>query len=364
MAVLSVGGAVGEILSATGPTPPLAGGCLIAFASSAVLVWRRDRPATAAVAGFVIAAVYPLVGYPGWAPMVTLFVALFSLAAYGATTRALAGALVLCVAAYLVPLLPPQSWSPLDPAAWAPPIGLVWASLLGATARRRRIASEDRLRRAAEVAEARARQRMADDRLQVARELHDVLAHTISVIAVQSGLAADALDDDVETARRALGTIRASTRQALGELRATLALLRADQSTAGTSGPPRPQPTLAQIPELTERAQAAGLTVRLDLAAGDRALAPAVELTAYRVVQEAITNVIRHAQAHSVDVAIRRGADSLEIAVVDDGRGPQADNPGGFGIRGMRERVEALGGTLVAGGGADRGYELRALLPI
>ena len=283
LAALAIGGTAGELVSATSPTPPPLGGYLIAFAVAATLTWRRQWPAVVAVAALAIAACYPLIGYPGWAPMVPLFVALYSLTAYGATQRALYGALALCVIAYLLPVVSTQRWSPWSPAVWAPAIGLVWVSLLGASTRRRRLAGDEHLRQVAEIAAAQTRERMADERLQVARELHDVLAHTISVIAVQSGLAVDALDDDTDTTRTALGAIRASTKEALAELRATLTLLRAD-SDEPAAHPTRPQPRLADLPDLVAPTRAAGVTVTL-MCEIDAGLSPAVELTVFRVVQ-------------------------------------------------------------------------------
>jgi signal transduction histidine kinase len=374
VAALAIGGTAGELASATAPTPPAVGGYLIALAAAATLVWRRQRPAVVAVAALAIAASYPLIGYPGWAPMLAMFVALFSLSAYGATQRALYGALALCVITYLLPVVSTQRWSPWSPAVWAPAVSLVWVSLLGAATRRRRLAGEEHVRQVATVAAAQARERMADERLQVARELHDVLAHTISVIAVQSGLAIDALDDDIDMARRALGTIRASTKEALAELRATLTLLRADAAGAASARPTRPQPRLADLPDLVAQTCAAGLAVTLSCDLADTAVdgrggvdgavtSPAVELTAFRVVQESLTNVVRHANATSVAVEVRRHADQLRVTVADDGYGPQGDRSG-FGVRGMRERVAALGGTFVAGPGPERGYEVRAVLPL
>jgi len=374
LAVLAITGTAGELSRATASTPPAFGGYLIALATAATLVWRRQRPAVAAVAAVGIAACYPLLGYPGWAPMLPLFVALFSLAAYGATKRALHGAMALCVIIYLLPVVSTQRWSPSAPIVWGPAVGLVWVSLLGSSTRRRRLAGEEHLRQVAEVAAAQARERMADERLQIARELHDVLAHTISVIAVQSGLAVDALDDDSATTRRALGAIRASTREALAELRATLTLLRADTDAdtdaAAVARPTRPQPRLADLPDLVAQTRAAGLAVTLscDLGSvggdvGGAVLSPALELTAFRVVQESLTNVVRHAGATSVAVDVRRDADQLHVTVADDGHGPQGDQPG-FGVRGMGERVAAVGGTLVAGPGSERGYEVRAALPL
>lgn len=320
LAALAIGGTAGELVSATASTPPAFGGYLIAVVVAVTLTWRRQRPAVVAVAALTIAACYPLIGYPGWAPMVPLFVALYSLTAYGATQRALYGALALCVIAYLLPVVSTQRWSPWSPAVWAPAIGLVWVSLLGASTRRRRFAGEEHLRQVAEIAAAQARERMADERLQVARELHDVLAHTISVIAVQSGLAVDALDDDTDTTRTALGAIRASTKEALAELRATLTLLRADSDEAAAR-PTRPQPRLADLPDLVAQTRAAGPTVTLECEV-DARLAPAVERTVFRVAQESLTNVVRHARATTVAVTVRRDADQLLVTVVDDGRGP------------------------------------------
>jgi signal transduction histidine kinase len=297
VAAFTLIGTVGEILGVDAPTPPLAGGVAIAVTASAMLVGRRRWPARSAALTFAVSALYPVLGYTGWAPILPLFVSVFSLAAYSTTRRGTVGALAVAVLAYLLPLGFAGDWLTWrDPAAWAPAIGLAWIGLLGASARQRRLESEEKLRQAAAMAEARARQRVADDRLQVARELHDVLAHTISVIAVQSGLALDSLDDDPDTSRSAMTTVRASTKEALAELRATLTLLR------GLGESPLPQPQLAQLPALVAQASSAGLSVALDVDAP--ALPPVVELTAYRVVQEALTNVIRHAHAGKARVTV------------------------------------------------------------
>jgi signal transduction histidine kinase len=288
-----------------------------------------------------------------------LFVAFYSLAAYGTDRRSTIGALALCVVAYAVPLLPPQSWPVFSPALWGPAACFAWVSLLGASVRRRRLEAEERTRRAAATAEAQARERLTADRLRVARELHDVLAHTISVISVQSGVALDALDDDLPAVRGALHVIRGSTRQALAELRATLELLRAE---ADGVRPERPQPGLAQLAELVARAEAGGVVVEFD--GGDVGpLPPAVELTVYRLVQEALTNVLRHSGAGRAGVSLRRGDGTVTVEVVDDGRGP-AEAAAGFGLRGMAERVAAVGGELVTGAGADGGFRVRAELPV
>jgi signal transduction histidine kinase len=339
--------------------PPVVFAYLSAIAAAVPLIWRRDRPVLAAVASFAAAAAYPLLGFPGWAPAVTLFVAFYSLAAYGASRLATAGAVLLSAAAYAVPLLSPRDWPPLSPALWAPAACMAWISLLGGSVRRRRLAAEERARQSAEAAAAAARERLVADRLQTARELHDILAHTISVIAVHSGLALDALDDDTDAVRGALNTIRASTRQALAELRATLELLRSD---VDDNTPELPQPGLAQLPDLVARARTAGIFVDVD-ATDPAGLPPAVELTAYRIVQEALTNVIRHSGARQATVLVERDGDTLLVEVSDDGRGG-GDTSDGFGLWGMAERVGALGGTLSTGPGSSGGFRVRAALPV
>jgi signal transduction histidine kinase len=357
VAAMTVAGTVGELLAATERTPPAALGVAIAVVASAALVGRRRWPARSAAVAFTVSALYPLLHYPGWAPVLPLYVSLFSLAAYAATRRGPAVALILALLVYLVPVALGEYWLTWStPATWGPALAMGWIVLLGAAARSRRLHSEHELRQTAVMAEARARQRIADDRLQVARELHDVLAHTISVIAVQSGLALDSLDDDPATARAAMTTVRASTKEALAELRATLGLLR------GLGGAPPPQPRLAELPDLVAQASAGGL--RVILRHDGVPLPPVVELTAYRVVQEALTNVLRHANAATAEVCVAVEDGVLHVRVVDDGRGAPPGADPGFGLRGMRERVEAVGGAVTAGPHAPHGFEVRATVPL
>jgi signal transduction histidine kinase len=356
--VLTFAGVAGELAGVSWSTPPAAGAYALAAVTVATLVWRRRRPAVVATAVCALVAVYHLVGYPGLAPLAVLYVAVYSLAAYGATARSLAGAVALSGVAYVIPQVPPHRWPWSSAAVYAPVIGLLWVALLGAAVRRRRLDTEDRVRRAAAVAEAEVRQRLAEERLRIARDLHDVLAHTISVISVQGGNALDALDTDPHATREALGAIRTASRQALAELRAALGLLRAD-------GPLlHPQPDLGQVAELVAQAEATGLRVDLRMPDLD-GLSPVVGLTAYRVVQEALTNVVRHADAGSVVVSIRPDGEVLLVEVTDDGHGPAPGTGGaGLGLVGMRERAEALGGTVAAGPRPDGGYRVLATLPL
>jgi signal transduction histidine kinase len=359
-AALTIAGVAGELAGVAWSTPPAVGAYALAVGTVATLVWRRRRPAVVATAVLLLVTAYHLAGYPGLAPLAVLYVAVYSLTAYGATARSLAGAVALSAVAYAIPQVPPHRWAWSSPAVYAPVIGLLWVALLGASVRRRRLDTEDQVRRATAVAQAEVRQQLAEERLRIARDLHDVLAHTIAVIAVQGGNALDALDHDQQAAREALGVIRTASRQALAELRATLGLLRAD----GSADPAAPQPDLSLVKELVARAEATGL--RVDLRMPDLGeLSPVVELTAYRVVQEALTNVVRHAAARSVAVTVRRDGEALLVEVTDDGHGPGAGTGGaGLGLVGMRERAEALGGRVTTGPRPDGGYRVTATLPL
>jgi signal transduction histidine kinase len=358
--VVTVAGVAGELAGSPWPTPPsaiayaiVAGGCL-------VLAWRRVRPGVVAVATTLVFAGYHLADYPGGAPIMALFVSVYALAAYGETIRSYLGAGVLIVAEYLILTLPPHPHVWTSPANWGPAFSLLCIALLGSIARQRRRQADMRVAQAAAVATAEVGQRLAEERLRVARDLHDVLAHTISVIAVHSGLALEALDDSPHTTKRSLVTIRSSAREAMSELRATLGLLRGERD-AGQRV--EPQLTLSWIPRLAASAEAAGLRTTVRIEPTDAEPPPLVQVTAVRVVQEALTNVIRHAGATTVDIEVRVKPDQLYVEVLDNGTGPNpTDNPG-FGLRGMAERVVALGGTLHTGPGPDGGFRVAATLP-
>jgi signal transduction histidine kinase len=200
------------------------------------------------------------------------------------------------------------------------------------------------------------RQRRAgEQRLLLAQELHDVLAHNISLINVQASVALHLIDEQPEQARPALTAVKQASRDALHELRTALDLLR-----RGEEAPRAPAPRLGEIERLVEGVRASGLDVHLELGEAPGPLPAAVELAAYRIVQEALTNVTRHAEATSVTVRLRYD-DGVTIEVVDDGRGGTA-GPGN-GIVGMRERALALGGSVEAGPAPGRGFRVLAHLP-
>jgi len=198
---------------------------------------------------------------------------------------------------------------------------------------------------------------VAEERARIARELHDILGHSVSVMVVQAGAAAEVVDVDAAAARQALEAIRTTGTDALAEVRRVVELLREGDHDALS-----PQPGIERIPELIEQARGTGLVVEYraddtsDLSAGR-------QLAVYRVVQEALTNVRRHARAASASVAIDRSADRVEITVTDDGDGAAA-GPAGQGLLGMRERVTLYGGTLDAGPGpGPGGWRVHASLP-
>lgn len=195
------------------------------------------------------------------------------------------------------------------------------------------------------------------ERLRIARDLHDVVAHHVSVMGVQAGAARRALARDPELASSALQTVEETARTAIGELRGLLGVLRTEDQEAVPRG-------LDQLDELVSSARSAGLEVRHGVYGEPRPVPDGVALSAYRVVQEALTNVVKHAGARSAEVRVRYLDSALEVEVTDDGRGA-ADRPGGgFGLVGMRERVAVHGGELEAGPRRDVGYRVRASLPV
>ncbi|TLS44623.1 sensor histidine kinase [Streptomyces montanus] len=211
----------------------------------------------------------------------------------------------------------------------------------------------------------RARREVAEERGRIARELHDVVAHHMSVISVQTGLARFVFDTDRLTVRTALDTIDATGKEALEELRRMLTVLRtADDGTSGA--PAGPMPGLARLEEMTERVRTGGVPVALTVEGTPRPLAPGVELCAYRVVQEALTNVLKHAPGASAEVRLRYEPHQVSVSVTDDGEGVIPDRvraDGGHGLIGMRERAKLYGGQISIGPQEQGGFAVRLLLP-
>ena len=230
------------------------------------------------------------------------------------------------------------------------------------------VVAESRARadaRSEEAHEQEALRRLAEERLRIARELHDVVSHSISIINVQAGVAVHVMDERPEEARAALVAIRAVSRDALRDLRSILGLLRQSDD----AEPRTPVAGLDQVPALADNVRRTGVRVALDLEQDGGPLPASVDLTAYRVIQEALTNVVRHAPGAAATVTVRRRASGLLVEVDDDGRsgglaGAESRQGAGHGLDGMRERVRAAGGSLEAGARPGGGFSVRATLPL
>ncbi len=244
------------------------------------------------------------------------------------------------------------SWSRLV----ALTVGTVGLGLLGELTRERAARFAEMRHRGEE----RSRRQASDERLQLAQELHDVLAHDVSLMNVQASTALHLFEQDPARARDALAAIKEVSHDTLQELRATVTALRTEDSGA----PLRPAAGLDDVDALAARSTAAGLTVTIRRTGDVRPLPPRVELAGYRLVQEAVTNARRHSGASTATVTLHYGTDALQLTVLDRGHGQAGERPDGHGLVGMRERVTALGGELEAGTAADGGFVVHARLPL
>jgi signal transduction histidine kinase len=359
VAVFGVVGTVGAAAEQPAARPLNAAAWALLLVASGALLARRRHPLavlalTAAATVAWLAAAYPY--GPAFLP---LSLAVYTLATVTAGTRlpALAGG----VAGLLVLLV---ALGVADGGAWRreelPGVLLAWLALLGVPLWVG-VVARSRRERAAEQA----RRRADDERLRVARELHDVVSHSIAMINFRAGVALHVLDRRPEQAREALTAIRQASAGALQELRATLGVLR---QPAGGERSQASLPGLAQLEELVAGVAGPGPPVAVVVDGEPAELPPAVDLAAYRVVQESLTNVVRHAGAARATVRVAFGPADLVVEVTDDGAAPPADpygtDGGGHGIAGMRERVAALGGELQAGPGPRGGFRVRARLPL
>lgn len=341
----------------------LAYGLLVLGAASLVL--RRRRPVAVLAVIAATALAYDLLGYMGAFWLIPFAVALFTAMAARLRVQALAVAGTLFVVLVAVDAVAPRGHR-LDG------IGALWfggwlvaALVAGEVARGRSDYLAEVERRAQEAERTReeeARRRAGEERLRIARELHDVLAHHIVLINVQAGVAAHLLHRQPEQAEPALLAIKQASKEALRELRATLGVLRQVDEEHGPRGP---LPGLAHIDELVSGASAAGVTVDVTVEGAPREVPAGVDLAAYRIVQESLTNVTRHAGTDRANVLLRFEPHGLHVEITDEGPNfAAAPANGGNGIRGMRERVSALGGVLEAGPRPGGGFRVAATLPV
>lgn len=327
----------------------------------ALLVVRHRYPVAVVYGVSAVTLVYLGAGYPYGPVFISLAVACFAAvisghrgAAWGAVALLWTGRLL--IGHWLYRWLPPPGDGP---APWTQELGVTaWVLAMLAVFELVRVRREQWSRERSERAAA-ARRRADEERLRIAREIHDVLAHSISVINVQAGVGLALLDTDPEQARTALTTIKAASKEALGEVRQVLDTLRAPGA-----APRAPAPGLDRLPELLEQAEAAGLTVTAATEGRPRTLPPGADLAAFRILQEALTNVVRHSGSRTARIRLAWRPDGLELRVDDDG--PATGDPAGGsgnGLAGMRERAAALGGTIEAGPRPDGGFRVIARLP-
>ncbi|MET9821748.1 sensor histidine kinase [Streptomyces sp. NPDC006349] len=333
---------------------------VLLLVAGAALLWRQRHPVPVVFGTTAATLVYLGAGYPYGPVFAAVAVACFSAvvaghrrAAWAAMGTLWAGHALL--AHWLYRWLPPSG----DPAAsWGQELVVAtWVVAVVALSELARARREQWARERAERAQA-ARRRADEERLRIARELHDVLAHSISVINVQAGVGLALLDSDPEQARTALTTIKDQSKEALGEVRQVLGTLRAPGD-----APRAPAPGLDRLPELVEQASSAGLTVQVE--GKPPRLSPGTDLAAFRIVQEALTNVVRHSGSRHARLRLDRNGNTLRLRVDDDGPATGAEaGGGGNGLAGMRERAAALGGTIEAGPRPDGGFRVLAALPV
>ncbi len=358
--VVQLGGSAAVDRHQTGHPHLNAFGWLLLVIGPALLVLRRRMPAVAVYGAAAAALTYLAAGFANGPVFISPVVAFFSAVLQGRRRHAWA-ALGGLYAGHLVLsrwLVPPRGVAAAD--AWVVETGIAaWLLVIGAAAELARTRRERIERARRERAEAEQR-RAGEERLRIARELHDVVAHSLSVINVQAGMGLALFEEHPEQAHAALDAIRTASKEALGEVRQVLAALRAPDA-----APREPALGLSRLPELAEQAQAAGLRVEMTVGESAAPLPPGVDLAAFRIVQEALTNIIRHSRARTARVRVERRAEAVAVTVEDDGPAAGRNTgSGGNGLVGMRERAAGLGGTVTAGPRGDGGWRVAARLPL
>jgi signal transduction histidine kinase len=332
----------------------------------AALLARRRFPFAGPAAAVVLIGVQALiwdhsVGYSFATFVIALIAAaLFGMA--GPNWRGFGGLVIVALVIELVVWRDPEG-DPSDLFFVVPLAGFAWLVGFAFHERTRRtIELEERAERLERERETEARTAVAEERARIAREMHDVVAHSLSVMVVQAEAAEAMIDADPERARRPLRAVQETGRGALAELRRMLGVLRE----MAEEGPAlAPQPGLAGLDALVEQVRAAGLPVTVRIEGEPRPLPPGIDLSAYRIVQEGLTNALKHAGPARAEVLVAYGGDELALRVSDDGRGHDPDADGaGHGLVGMRERVALYGGTLEAGPAPGGGFALSARLPL
>jgi signal transduction histidine kinase len=345
---------------------PNALGVVAAIAGSVPLAFRRIQPIAALATTLAVTLVYYGLGYPEGSLPINCLLLTYSVAAWSPPTRAAIGLGLTVATIALLRLMDRPEFETINTLVF-----FVGAWLAGSAVRWRRESMRAEVRAAnerAEIDRQRAARMVAEERLRIAQELHDVVAHSMSVIAVQAGAGSHLLAVDPAQAQASLDAISATSRATLREMRRLLGVLRDDDGGRGHA----PAPSVGDLPALVEDVRSVGVPAELRVDGQSDGLNPALELSAFRIVQEALTNVLKHAgPTTAVEVTLDYRPDELHIEVVDDGRGlaahPARSNGEasgiGHGLVGMRERVEAWGGTISTGQRPGGGYRVDVTLP-
>jgi signal transduction histidine kinase len=368
--------------------PAARGGRGAAFAIALILltnlplIWRRRSPVASGTVVGLASVAYGIAPFPDLVTKVPLgaLVSLYSVVAYRSRRTGVLIGLVAAVVATVAMLVPASQTSGITWLSNALLLASAWA--LGDSARTRRAYTaelEDRAVRLERERELEARRAVSEERGRIARELHDVIAHHVSMMVVQAEAGPVVVERDPPLAVQAFDAIGTTGRQVLVEMRRLLGVLRDErdehedgrgQAGAATAGL-APQPGIVQVAALVEQVRQAGFPVELVVEGEPGPLPPGVDLSAYRIVQEALTNTMKHAGPSRARVLVRYGTDDVELQVTDDGRGlPGGDRaepgslPQGHGLLGMRERVNLFGGELRAGPGPGGGFTVTARLPL
>ncbi len=325
------------------------------------LLWRRRAPLGCLLASMAVLLAWTLIAVPQGSllPFLTALALVYSLAVHTTTRRAAAG---LGVSAAVMAVEVASATNSFGDYVFVGAF-LVGSWLAGRAVRARQQRADELFARTVRLEidrEEKAREAAANERARIARELHDVISHSVSVMVVQAGAAEQVFDSDPDEARNALRSIQETGRQARHELRRLLGLMRAEEEWATLA----PQPGLAQLQTLAEQLRQSGLEVDLDVRFEPSTLSPGLELSAYRIVQEALTNTLKHGGPGRARVLVRHDRDALEVEVLDKGRAHAASEDGGFGLIGMRERIALYGGELEHGRRNGGGYRLRARFPL
>ena len=340
---------------------------LLGMSVAALLLLRRRWPLGVLIASIGVLSVYFGLDYDAFSAAVPLAAAAYSAAVAGKAVPAAAalGAFVV-IGGSVARLDEGDSLAEVLREGLITDAALLAAVLLlGEAVRNRRAWAEEvraRLHRAEQDRERKAERRVQQERLRIAREMHDVLAHTIAAINVQAGVANDVMDEAPDKARASLQDVRRQSRDAIAELRAAVGVLRE----GGAAAPRVPAPGLAELDGLVEMAAGAGVRLEVSLAGAARRLPGTVDLAAYRIVQESLTNVVRHARASAATVRVRYHPQAVVVEVQDNGTGATNGTTGadgGHGLIGMRERAMAVGGTLRVGTAPGGGFRVHATLP-